>query len=79
MINILIQWLNVSVKQNLNKGKNEVKDEPVVHHLDIRSFREAVRDTDKQGDKDQHAGQVDGDHGFKEEVFEVVCSMSNDV
>ena len=67
------------MKKNLHKRKNESEYEPVVHHLDIGSLWEAVRDTDEQRDKDQHAGEVDGDHSFKKEVFEVVCSMSNDV
>ena len=76
---IISKMVNVCVKKNLHERKKEIKNEPYVHHLDVRGFGKIVRHVDKHGRKDEHAGQVHCDNGFKKESFEVVCTMSDEV
>ena len=76
---ILIERLNVCVKQNFYKGEQQGEYEPVVNHLNIGCFREAAGGADEHGDQHQQACQVHRDNGLKEKGFEVVCRVSYDI
>ena len=67
------------MKKNLCEWENKIKDEPNINHLNIGGGRKGVGHADEHGRQHQHNSQVHCDHGFKEKVFEVVCSVSNDV
>ena len=67
------QGLNVGLKYDVNEWFEEVKDEPGVNHLDIGSLRQIVAYADKHRRQDEHYGDIEGDDGFKEEGFEVIC------
>ena len=73
------QGLNVGLKNNVNEWFEEVKDKPGVNHLDVGSLGEIVAHADKHCRQDEHYGDIEGDDGFKEEGFEVVCRVSNEV
>ena len=75
---IVIKTLNVSMKKNFHKRKQQGEQKPIVNHLDIRGLGQAAGHADEHGDKHQHAGQVHCYHSFKEEGFEVVCNVYND-
>ena len=66
------------VEKNLNKWNHLGKNEPNIHHLNIGSGWQGLRNTDEEICENQERGEVDGDNGFKEEILEEVCSVDND-
>ena len=73
------EGLNVGLEKNVSEGFEEVEDEPCINHLDVGSLGEVVAYADKHGRKDEHDCNIEGDDGFKEEGFKVVCRVSNEV
>ena len=67
------EGLNVGLEKYVNEGFEEVEDEPSINHLDVGSLGEIVAYADKHRRKDEHDGNIEGDDGFKEEGFEVIC------
>ena len=66
----------VSVKQDLKERNSEVKDKPHVNHLDVGGVGQLAGYGDEHRGQDEHHCQVNRDGGFKEKIFEVVCSVS---
>ena len=76
---IIAQVINIGVEKNFHKRKKKIKDQPYVHHLDIGGLWKIVGNVDKHGRKDQHAGEVDCDHGFEEKWFKEVCAVADQI
>ena len=52
---VIPQHVHVGMKHNLNKGDEEVEDEPDIHHLDVRGLGEVVAHVDKHCCQHQHS------------------------
>ena len=76
---ITAKVVNVCVKKNFHERKEQIKDKPDIHHLDVRGLGEVVGHVDNHGGQDQHAGEVHSHHSFKEDGFEEVCCMAYQV
>ena len=51
--------------ENLDKGKEEIEDEPDVDHLDIGSLREIVTYVDEHCCQDQHYRHIQGNNSLR--------------
>ena len=70
--------VNKSVEKNFKERNELSKDEPNINHLNISSGGEAARHADEEGGENQEGSEIDTDHSFKEERFEVVCGVNYD-
>ena len=52
---VIPQHVHIGMKHDLNKGDEEVEDEPDIHHLDVRGLREVVAHVDKHCCQHQHS------------------------
>ena len=69
------EGLNVGLENNVSERFEEVKDEPCIDHFDVGSLANAY----KHGRKDKHDSNIQGDDCLKEEGFEIICRVSNQV
>ena len=53
---ITAKVVNVCVKKNFHERKEQIKDKPDIHHLDVRGLGEVLRDRDEHGGEHLQAG-----------------------
>ena len=54
------------------EGQDQAKEQPDVDHLDVGRLGKVVADTDEHRSENQHRRNIQRDHGFKEELLEIV-------
>ena len=54
------------------EGLDQVEEQPDVDHLDVGGLGEVVADVDEHRSENQHRRNIQRDHGFKEELLEIV-------
>ena len=62
---VILESVHVGVEKNNDKGKEEVKEKPHIHHLHIGGLWQVVAHVDKHGRQHEHGGQVHGDNSLK--------------
>ena len=74
-----LEVVHVGRHQDVVERLDQVEEQPDVDHLDVGGLGQVVADVDEHGGEHQHGGDVDGDHGLKEELLEVVGRVTDDV
>ena len=67
----------ICADQNFNKWNRQVENEPNVNHFDIACVWQVVTNADEHSCEDKQDGEINGDYGFKEKIFKVVCAVAN--
>ena len=75
LINI-VQLLECE-NSNLKEGDNDAKDEPDIHHPNIRSWWKFLHNADKKCRHHQHHSQVYSQCRFKKELLKKSCAVAN--
>ena len=66
---IISKRVHVSVEKDNDERKEEVEEEPHVHHLHVRGFGKIVAYVDKHRSQHQHGGQVHSNNSLVKRVF----------
>ena len=74
-----LEVVHVGRHEDVVERLDQVEEQPDIDHLDVGSLRQVLADADEHRGEDQHAGEVDCDHGFKEKGFKKVCGMANQI
>ena len=65
--------------EDFNKWQNQIEYQPYINHLDVGCFRQGVGYADEHGHQYEQDSQINSNNSFKEERFEEVCRMPNDI
>ena len=75
----LPESVNYSMEDDISEGQQKVENEPYFHHFDIGCLGQTLHHRDEHAGENQHHSKVHCQSGLKEEGFEVVGNVSNDV
>ena len=73
------EWLNVGLNDDVNKGFEEIKEEPGVNHFEVSCLWEVVTYVDKHRRQDEHHRDIERDDAFKEKFFEIIGWVPNEI
>ena len=62
---------------DLQEWYHDSKNEPNVHHPNVRGGRQLLHDTNEDRSHHQHCCQIDGQCSLKEEGFKKCCAIPN--
>ena len=68
---IISKSVHVGVEKDNDERKEEVEEEPHVHHLHVGSLRQVVAYVDEHRSQHQHGSQVNSDNSLVKRVFYV--------
>ena len=74
-----LQTVHVGRHQDVVERLDQVEEQPDVDHLDVGRLRKVVANVDEHRSENQHRRNIQRDHGFKEELLEIVGGMTNNV
>ena len=74
-----LETVHVRRHQDVVEWLDQVEEQPDVDHLDVGGLWKVVADIDEHCSEDQHDRHIQGDHGFKEELLEIVGGVTNNV
>ena len=67
-----LETVHVGRHQDVVERLDQVEEQPDVDHLNVGGFGKVVADIDEHCCEDQHRRHIQRDHGFKEELLEIV-------
>ena len=67
-----LEAVHVGRHQDVVERLDQVEEQPDVDHLNVGGFGKVVADIDEHCCEDQHRRHIQRDHGFKEELLEIV-------
>ena len=67
-----LETVHVRRHQDVVERLDQVEEQPDVDHLDVGCLGKVVADTDEHRSEDQHHGDIQRYHGFKEELLEII-------
>ena len=74
-----LETVHVGRHQDVVEWLDQVEEQPDVDHLYVGSLGKVVADADEHRGEDQHHGDIQRYHGFKEELLEIVGGMTDNV
>ena len=76
---VYLETVHVRCHQDVVEWLDQVEEQPDVDHLDVGGLWKVVADVDEHCSENQHRRHIQRDHGFKEELLEIVGGMTNNV
>ena len=76
---IIPQSIHVGVNEHHDEGIKQVEQQPHINHLHVGGLGKVVANVDEHRSENQHRRNIQRDHGFKEELLEIVGGMTNNV
>ena len=67
-----LETVHVRRHQDVVEWLDQVEEQPDVDHLDVGGLWKVVADVDKNCCENQHRRHIKRDHGFEEELLEIV-------
>ena len=67
-----LETVHVRRHQDVVEWLDQVEEQPDVDHLYVGRLWKVVADADEHRSEDQHHGDIQRYHGFKEELLEIV-------
>ena len=67
-----LETVHVGRHQDVIEWLDQVEEQPDVDHLDVGGLGKVVADIDEHRSENQHRRHIQRDHGFKEELLEIV-------
>ena len=67
-----LEAVHVGRHQDVVERLDQVEEQPDVDHLNVGGFGKVVADIDEHCCEDQHRRHIQRDHGFKEELLEII-------
>ena len=66
------ETVHVGRPQDVIEWLDQVEEQPNVDHLDVGGLWKVVADVDEHCCENEHRRHIQRDHGFKEELLEIV-------